>query len=522
VKVKVFWLSMLSLFAMLVASAAEAEVSLPAIISDNMVIQQAFRAPIWGRADPGEAVTVSIAGQHQAAVADAQGKWSLRLDAMRPGGPYEMTVAGKNTITVRNVMAGEVWLCSGQSNMQFVVADGQNARQEIAQASYPEIRTFNVTRNTAIEPQAECQGRWIVCSPQTLGGNFSAVAYFFARDLHQRLGMPVGLINSSWGGTDIQLWMDRAALASDPDLRATVERADKVLSDYANDFLAVEAPRVREWEAKADEAKAEGKAVPLPPTLPADPRVLRRDVGPTLATSLYNAMIAPLIPYGIRGAIWYQGEANAGEAFRYRKLFPAMINGWRRAWGEGEFPFFFVQLANYTHSPPEPADSEWAELREAQLMALSLPDTGMAVTVDIGDPDDIHPRNKQEVGRRLALAARALVYGERITYSGPTYDGMAIEGQQIRLRFKHVGGGLIASGSEKLEGFAIAGEDRAFVWADANIQGDTVVVSSSYVPKPVAVRYAWANDPPSNLYNKEGLPASPFRTDNWPGLTVDR
>jgi sialate O-acetylesterase len=508
--------------ALAVCSAGRADISLPAIISDNMVIQQGFRAPIWGTASPGEEVSVRIAGQRQRTVADARGKWSVRLDALRPGGPHEMTVAGRNTITVRNVLVGEVWLCSGQSNMQFRVADAQNSRQEIAQASYPEIRTFNVVWSTATEPQADCQGRWVVCSPQTVGPEFSAVAYFFARDLHQRLRMPIGLLHTSWGGTDIQLWMDRASLESDPDLKASLDYSGKRLSDYASDFLAVQLPRLQEWAAEAREARDESRPVPLPPILPDDPRVVRRYAGPTLATSLYNAMVAPVIPYGIRGAIWYQGEANTGEAYRYRKLFPAMITGWRRDWGEGDFPFLFVQLANFTHSPPEPAESEWAELREAQLMTLSLPKTGMAVAIDIGDPDDIHPKNKQEVSRRLALAARAIAYGERVVYSGPIYDGMTVENGRIRLRFKHVGGGLIASGSEKLEGFAIAGEDRHFVWGNAVIEGDTVVVSSPYVLQPVAVRYAWANDPPGNLYNKEGLPASPFRTDTWPGLTLGR
>jgi sialate O-acetylesterase len=394
-------------------------------------------------------------------VADGAGKWSVRLNKMKAGGPYEMTVAGENTITLHNILVGEVWFCSGQSNMQWVVGDSNNADEEIAQANYPAIRSIEVPGVKAAEPQADFKGKWEGCTPQT-AGSFTAVGYFLARELHKRLGVPVGIINCSWGGTPIQPWMSRASYPFE--LPAQIEL---------------------EW----------GSPV-----------------------SNYNAMVAPITPYAIAGAAWYQGESNADDAYNYRTYLPALIKGWRQAWGIRDLPFLIVQLANFGGNPAEPADSAWAELREAQVMALALPKTGMAVIIDIGDPADIHPRNKQEVGRRLALAAETIAYGEKLAYSGPMYDSMKIEDDKIRLRFRHTEGFLVAHG-EKLTGFAIAGEDQKFVWAEAVIDGDTVVVSGLQVAKPVAVRYGWADSPVCNLFNGVGLPASPFRTDNWKGIT---
>lgn len=506
------------------ASGACADVKLPSIFSDHMVLQQGMPVPVWGQASPGERVAVSLGRERGEATAGRDGRWLVRLPALRAGGPHELAVAGRNTIRLRDVLVGEVWLASGQSNMQFSVENAQNPKQEIAQASYPQIRTFNVALTAAVEPQADCRGEWVVCSPQAAGRSFSAVAYYFARELHRHLGVPVGIVHASWGGTRIQLWMDPATLAADPDLQPILGEAEKTLGEFTESFLTNDAPRVAAWAARAREEKASGRPLPLPPPLPRDPRVVTPDRGPTLSTSLYNAMIAPVARYGIRGAIWYQGESNAWEAYRYRKLFPAMIQGWRRAWGQGDFPFLFVQLANFGQppGPSGPGDSTWAELREAQLMALAVPNTGMAVTVDIGEGQDIHPRNKQEVGRRLALLAGTLVYGWKGESSGPRYQSMSIEGGAIRLRFTHVGRGLVAAWGDKLQGFAVAGSDRRFLWADAAIAGDTVVVSSPQVPQPVAVRYAWGDDPPCNLYNLEGLPASPFRTDDWPGVTASR
>jgi len=501
------------------ASRGLADVTLPSLISDNMVIQRGMAAPIWGEASPGEKVIVRIGDQQRETKAGADGRWMVRLRPMEAGGPFELSVAGRNTIVVRNLLVGDVWLCSGQSNMEMEVWEAQNAQQEVAQASYPQIRVFDVSRTTASEPQRNVGGRWVVAGPDT-AGDFSAVAYYFGRELHRTLGVPIGLLTPSWGGTEIRLWTDRASLASDPELRPLLETSEKRLADYADDLLTKQIPRLGEWSRSAAAAKAARRPLPLPPLIPMDPR--HQPWRPELSGCLYNAMIAPLIPYGIKGTIWYQGESDAGQAYRYRKLFPALIHGWRRLWGQGDIPFLFVQLANFRGEQlawAEPTESTWAELREAQLMALAVPKTGMAVTIDIGDPADIHPKNKQEVGRRLSLAARSIAYGEKLEYSGPIYHQMSVEGDKIRLDFSHAEGGLIVTG-DKLHGFAIAGEDREFVWADAVAEGSAVVVSSPKVARPVAVRYGWDNSPSCNLYNREALPASPFRTDDWPGVTV--
>jgi len=359
-------------------------------------------------------------------------------------------------------------------------------------------------------PLEDTEGQWTLCSPQSVG-DFSAVGYFFGREIHKALGVPVGLIHSSWGGTPAEAWTSLPYLEGDPDYQPIIERWKLNLANYPKAIKDYEA-KLAEWQSAAEKAKAEGKPAPPAPWKPAGPEY------PGRPAVLYNGMIAPLIPYAIQGVIWYQGEANAGRAYQYRRLFPTMIRNWRKAWGQGNFPFLFVQLANYE---PGNLNEEWAELREAQLMALQLPSTGMAVAIDIGNPKDIHPRNKQEVGRRLALTALAKVYGKNIEYSGPMYRGMSIEGGAIRLRFDHVDGGLLAMGGGPLKGFTIAGEDRKFVPAEAVIEGETVVVRSPEVAHPVAVRYAWAINPTCNLYNKAGLPASPFRTDDWPGVTVN-
>jgi sialate O-acetylesterase len=509
------------LLCLLWAGAASAEVSLPSIFSDHMVVQRDMPIPIWGQAAPGEKVTVSLGARRVNTTADAQGKWMVRLPALRAGGPHVLKAAGANTVTVNDVLIGEVWLASGQSNMQMSVDSSQNAKQEEGEAEFPQLRMFTVARAPAMEPQSDCEGEWVVCRPQTVRG-FSAAAYFFARDLHRRLGVPVGIIHSSWGGTRVQVWMSRDTLAADPAFAPTLEEADKGMQEFARDFLANKAPQVAAWTAKAEAAQAAGRPLPLPPQFPPDPRTPGQ--WPELPTVLYNGMIAPVVPYAIRGAIWYQGESNAWEAYRYRALFPAMIEGWRKAWGEGDFPFVFVQLANFGQAPgPEgPGDSAWAELREAQAMTLSLPNTGMAVTIDIGEGDDIHPKNKQEVGRRLALAAGNLVYGWKDEYSGPMYASLIIKGNAAHVGFTHTGGGLAAAGSEKPQGFAIAGTDGRFFWADAVIEGDTVVLTNEKVPQPVAVRYAWGDDPPNSFYNAAGLPAAPFRTDDWPGATAGK
>jgi sialate O-acetylesterase len=367
---------------------------------------------------------------------------------------------------------------------------------------------FTVAQAVAGKPQKDVKGFWVPTRPDTVPA-FSAAAYFFGRDLQRVLNVPVGLIHSSWGGTSAEAWTSHAALESDPDFKSILDSETKILSPYPQRFQDFDT-QLAQWRQDSEKAEADGAPVPPAPPIPNDPR---RDPG--RPSGLFNAMLMPLTNYAIRGAIWYQGEANAGRAIQYRKLFPALIRDWRRAWNEGDFPFLFVQLANWGIAQPQ---TNWPELREAQAMTLSLPKTGMAVTIDIGDGSDIHPKNKQDVGYRLALAAQAIAYGEDVIYSGPMYESMKVEGGKIRIHFKYVYGGLMAKSffAPNLTGFEIAGEDHKFVGAQAKIEDDgTLVVSSAKVANPVAVRYAWAMNPWCNLYNRMGLPASPFRTDDW-------
>ncbi len=488
-----------------------ADVSVPRIIGDNMVIQRGLAAPIWGKADPGEEVTITLGDQQATTTANDKGRWMVKVGPFEAGGPHTLTIAGKNTLTFEDVIVGEVWVCSGQSNMQWSVRQSDAADAEIGQANFPNIRLFYVKRTVAETPQEDVVGSWEHCTPWTVEG-FSAVAYFFGWELYKAYGgVPIGLIHTSWGGTPSEAWTSREALEADPDVKPLLDYwADEVANSEAR--MAQYERRMEEWKQAADEARARGEEPSKAPQRPWDQRT-----SPHRPASLYNAMIAPLLPYSIRGAIWYQGESNATRAYQYRDIFPMMIEDWRRAWGQEDFPFLFVQLANF-HNWADPRS--WAELREAQLMALSLPNTGMAVTIDIGESYNIHPTNKQEVGRRLALAAQAIAYDDDLTCSGPVYDSMIIEGDKTRLRFKHVDDGLIAKGGP-LKWFTIAGDNRRFLWADAKIDGDTVVVHSDAIKYPVAVRYAWWDDPVGcNLYNEDGLPASPFRTDDWQGVTA--
>ncbi len=493
-----------------------ADVKLPAVIGDNMVLQRGKASHIWGWSEPNEQIMFNASWRNMSweVTSNKEGKWSFEMSPPKTAGPHEMTIRSKNTITIKNILVGEVWVCSGQSNMQWSVRQAANPEQEIAAADYPNIRLFTVKRSVAQEPQNDCVGSWTMCSPETVPG-FSAVGYFFGRELHKELNVPIGLIHTSWGGTPAEAWTRRGALESVPDCLPILERFDEAMAKYPEAKKKYDED-VNKWKEAAEKAKAEGKKPPGRPRAPFGPG------NPHSPAGLYNAMIAPLIPYSIGGAIWYQGESNAGRAYQYRKLFPAMITNWRQDWGQENFPFLFVQLANFMAVDPEPVDSAWAELREAQLMTLALPNTGMAVIIDIGEAKDIHPKNKQDVGKRLALWALAKTYGKQLVYSGPIYKSKRAEGNKFMLEFEHVGGSLVAGGGEPLKGFAVAGADRKFAWADAKIEGDTVVVSSDEVSAPVAVRYGWANNPVCNLYNKEGLPASPFRTDDWPGVTVDK
>ncbi|MGD0078444.1 MAG: sialate O-acetylesterase, partial [Sedimentisphaerales bacterium] len=488
-------------------------VQTPAVIGDNMVLQQGIATPIWGKADPCEQIVVKFGpgGEAWPATADANGKWEVKIGpfiAQKDG--HDLTVEGKNTVVLKNVLVGEVWVCSGQSNMEFPLSWSANSQQEINEANYPQIRLFTVGKKVSYTPMGNCQGQWRECSPAT-AKNFSAVAYFFGREIYKRLDVPVGLINASWGGTPAESWMSKEYLANEPNFQPILKRFDDTVANYA-ELKQKYNEQKSQYDTMAAKMRAEHKT---PPPKPEEPVGLNSPYSPT---GLFNGMIKPIMPYGIRGAIWYQGETNAGRAEQYRTLFGAMIKCWRDAWKQGDFPFLYVQLPNFMAVRSEPGLSEWAELREAQLMTLATPNTGMAVAIDAGEANNIHPRKKQEVGMRLAFWALAKTYKKDVEYSGPLYKYMVVEGDKAILHFDNVGGGLISKGGD-LKGFAIGGADHKFVWADAKIEGDTVVVHSDKVAEPVAVRYGWADNPICNLYNKAGLPASPFRTDVWAGLT---
>ncbi len=621
------------------------------LFTDNMVLQRDLKVPIWGWAQPGQTVSVSMNGRSATTRANAEGKWQVRLGPFSAGGPFTLTVQGEEIVTLTNVLVGDVWICSGQSNMEMGIG-AINAPEDIAQANYPHIRLYTVPKKVALQAETNVMSAWQVCTPETVAaggwGGFTAVGYFFGRDLHRELDVPIGLIHTSWGGTIAEAWTSAKALKKMPDFAPAVEAIEQMAGKDAPDLHQL----IEAWYQKNDPGSAavpgwadadfkdgEWQTMTLPTQwetaglaefdgivwfrkefeLPAawagkdawlnlgpiddrdttyvngvavggldswlDGRRYRvpgqllksgrnviavrvLDTGgsggvygkpsdlklsldgdnsstpislagpwrylastplakttsqppgtasnnPNVVTVLYNGMIAPLVPFGIKGAIWYQGESNAGRGRQYRTLLPTMITDWRSRFGVGKFPFFIVQLANFMAPKPEPSESAWAEVREAQLMtAQKLPKTGLAVAIDIGEAKDIHPKNKQEVGRRLALSALAIAYGRDLEYAGPVYRSMKTKGNQVRLRFDHVGGGLVAKGGAPLQGFAIAGADNKFVWADAVIDGKNVVVSSPQIDKPVAVRYGWADNPVCNLYNQDGLPASPFRTDS--------
>ncbi|HEV7403445.1 MAG TPA: sialate O-acetylesterase [Chthoniobacteraceae bacterium] len=499
-----------ALLLLLFASAVSvrANVKLPALFSDHMVVQANAPAPVWGWAEPGEEITVSLAGQTKTTKADAEGRWKVQLDPLKTNDqPLELTVAGKNTVTVKDVLVGEVWLGSGQSNMALNVGAVKNADEEIAAATLPALRMFKVSSDAAETAQEDCKGSWVVTSPATVR-LYSATAYFFGRELHQKLGVPVGLINSSVGGTRIESWISLDAQQRLPDLKAAVDSDLKIAQAF--NFEAAKAKYEQDlakWKVAAAQAKAEGKTQPLAPR---DLGAIRRKIG--VGGELFNGKIAPLIPYAIRGVVWYQGEANSApaKAVLYAQQLPALIADWRTRWGS-EFPFAWVQLPNFDGGEIR----DWPAIRESMLKTLQVKDTGMAIAIDVGEAKNIHPKNKQEVGHRLALWALGTVYGKEVpSTSGPLPAGHEIRGHEVVLSFEHADGGLVAKDGE-LKGFVIAGEDKKWVPATAKIEGGKVIVSSPEVPKPAAVRYAWENNPVCNLYNGAGLPASPFRTDDW-------
>jgi len=456
---------------------ARADVKLPAIFGSNMVLQQKIACPIWGTADAGEDVTVSIAGQTKTVKADANGKWLVKLAPLEVGEPLTMTVKGKNEIVFENVLVGEVWVGSGQSNMQWTV-NASNPGNAIKEANFPSIRLITVPNVSKTTPQDNFNGQWTPCTPQNVP-NFSAVLFYFGRKLHQDLNIPVGLIHCSWGGSSCESWINYDVVAKNPDFAQILERRTS---------------REKEQPGGGD----------------------NQQVG-----YLYNGMLHPIIGYGIRGVIWYQGETNAGRAFQYRTLFPTMINNWREEWGQGNVPFYWVQLANFMATKEKPEESAWAELREAQSMTRSLPNSGQAVIIDIGEADDIHPRNKRDVGIRLGLLALNNDYGKTQPCESSQLKSASFDGDKVTMKFDFVYEGLVSRGAAAT-GFAVAGEDKVFHWATEEIVGkETVVVRSSKVAKPVAVRYGWADNPIVTLYNSANLPMNPFRTDNWQGITVN-
>jgi sialate O-acetylesterase len=460
-----------------------ADVRLPRIFGNQMVLQRELPVRVWGTADPGEKVTVTIGKNESSATANEKGKWKVELPPLSAGDPVEVKVAGKNTITLHDVLIGEVWVCSGQSNMGMTVGGAADAAKEIAAAKHPQIRLFSVPLIPQDHPVDDVDGYWKECSPESVP-NFSAVAYYFGRYLHEQLNVPIGLINTSWGGTRIEPWTPPAGFHAVPAVTS-------ILTDLEKNPPVVP-PKVKGKKGKK-----------------------QRQAGPQLQqtpTYLYNGMVHALVPFGIRGAIWYQGESNLPEGMMYYEKMKALITGWRTVWNEGDFPFYYVQLAPFHYgAKPTLLPLMW----EAQTAALSIPDTGMAVINDIGNLKDIHPKDKQDVGKRLALWALAKNYGKQIVYSGPLYKEMGVEGASIRVKFNHAGGGLAARDGKPLNWFTIAGEDKKFVDAEAKIDGDSIIVSSKDVTKPVAVRFAWSQDAEPNLANAEGLPASSFRTDNW-------
>ena len=628
---------------------------LPTLFSDHMVLQQARDVHVWGKADPGEAITADLAGHSGNAVANAQGQWSLHLPSMKAGGPFTLIIHGKKDIVIKDVMIGEVWIASGQSNMTFSLDGVENAATELPKANNSQIRLFNVPKRIALTPQQNTlPAHWELCTPDT-AKNFSAVAYFFAREIQRRLNVPVGVVESAWPGTAIQTWIAPETLRTDSEFKSVTDEWDRATPDQkrfaenaqpldlefddfelvpvigeplkqklanfddGNSVLATGGPFAYSWieapyttfdlaspghgssgfgahvSGKLDGTndsilsanyKADGSAMDLSsyagirfwvrgngsfrfrskqptitdyddyatPVLKAtadwqpitvlfhdlhqDGWGVVKDLTPAALTGfsiecltsieyapmpvsgLYEGMITPLLRYRFRGALWYQGESNAMQARQYRKLLPALIQNWRDASQQKDLEFLIVQLPNHGAIPDEPGESAWAELREAELLTVEkVPHTGLAVTIDVGDPKDLHPHRKMEVGQRLAQWALGTTYKQPFEPSGPLYRSMQIDGGQVRLHFDHVGSGLTAQGDPDLRGFALAGSDHKFHWANAQIVGDTVVVSSREVPSPVAVRYAWGDSPRCNLFNKDGLPASPFRTDDWPGIT---
>lgn len=501
-KLLCLWIFVLS------SSLSFAAISLPSIIGDNMVLQSDFEAPIWGKAEPNCEIVISPSWIKTRVItkSDNEGKWMAKIKTPKKAKKSTLKIScGKESRTISNILIGEVWLCSGQSNMEWTPKMLKISEKELSKAKFPKIRFFSVKRAVAKQPQDDCLGEWVECSPET-AADFSAVGYYFGKELYQKLRTPVGLINSSYGGSPAEAWTSRDTLNNNPLLKIYLAN-DANNEAHKEIYVKQYAETLNKWKQKVIKAVAEGKPAPKKPWQPVQLREYYKPTG------LYNAMIHPLIPFAIKGVIWYQGESNADKAALYETLFPAMITNWRNDWQQRDFPFYYVQLAAYDKTS---SSVNWAFLREAQLKTLTLTNTGMAVAMDIGEPNNIHPRNKQDVGKRLALWALAKNYGyKNMTYSGPIYKGMNIEDDRIRISFDYAKSGLKTPKRQELKGFTISGEDGFFVPANAKINRGTVIVWSEQIENPKAVRYGWADWMEVNLYNKKGLPASPFRTDSF-------
>ncbi len=488
-------------------STAQAELRLPAIIGDNMLLQRNQENPVWGWADAGQEVKVEFAGQSVSGKADAAGKWTVKLPALKasPDGREMKITSGGESKTLKNILVGDVWICSGQSNMAFAVASSYDAQLEIPLANFPNIRLISVPQVGTQEIQDDFKGQWEECSPATVPG-FSAVGYFFGRQIHQTAGVPIGLIDNAWGGSAAEAWIRRDVFDEDGRFKNVQEQWQNYEATFNYEAL------VEKWKANVAKAKAAGKPAPRPPR-----NLLTGNARPG---NIYAGVLHPTIGYGIKGTIWYQGESNAGRAYQYDEVFAKMITHWRKEWNQGDFPFYWVQLADFRDEATEPGDSSWAELRESQSKTLSLPNTGQAVIYDIGEGRDIHPRNKLDVAKRLARIALARDYGKKIHYLSPSFDSMEIKGNKALLTFKDVGSTLYSFDTRDVKGFAVAGADKKWHRATGTVKGkDKVEVTCAAVPNPVAIRYAWAENPVANLRSRENLPVDPFRTDDWPGIT---
>lgn len=501
-------------------SESNAKVKLASPFKNHMVLQQNSFVTIWGWANPEEKINLNFGKGNYNVTADTIGNWKIVLNSFKAGGPYTLVVKGENEIIIEDVYFGEVWLCSGQSNMDMTVAREDrywcgvlNEVEEVKNANYPFIRVFDVPFITKDEPQYTVEGIWEIVSPETVG-HLSAAAYFFARELYNKYKVPIGLITSAYGASTAEAWTSRPALERNKEFQFLFENYLEKCAKYdTNDGAKIKyAIAMEKWKSESEKAKAEGKDIPREPK---DPNPRHDQHMPCV---LYNGMIAPLVPYTIRGAIWYQGESNYPTANIYDKLMETLIYDWREAWKQGDFPFIYVQLANHQNLIEVPVkDDPMVLVREKQLKNLSVRNTAMVVAIDNNSPEDpgnIHPKNKQEIGKRLAIAAMGKVYNEPITFMGPIFNYMQISGNEAILHFENVGEGLVCKG-EKLNGFAIANENKEFVWANAKIIDDKIIVSNPEIENPLYVRYGWSKNPPVNIYNKEGLPASPFRTDDF-------